>query len=218
MMEGEDRREASGGVLRLVLGTAALAVVGPVVGMRRWWLARRRGAAVQVRIVSSKTQAAGQAERLKLEVDVDVPLNRQRAGRWMVIDALVRVAELNDRPGDRHHLFVHRRDQEEPASVPLGHRVQDLGDRLERSFSHSPLERTTHLWLTFPPDRGWPEAAPEPEDDEALERAVQTLEPRWAAATAYDVGDASILHRIHLWVPSESAERCRQFFERLDGR
>jgi hypothetical protein len=151
-------------------------------------------------------------------VDVDVPLGREQAGRWLVIDALVRVAELNDAPGDRHHLFVHRRDQDEPASVPLGHRVQDLGDRLHRSFSHPPLERTTHLWLTLPADRGWPVVAPDPEDDEARARTVADIKPRWAAATSYVVGDASVLYRVHLWVPGEREARCRQLLERLDGK
>ena len=152
------------------------------------------------------------------EVDVDVPLRRERAGRWMVIDAMVRVAEMCDAPGDRHHLVVHRRDQDEVASVPLGHRVQELGERLDRAMSHRSLQRTTHLWLGLPAGRGWPSEVPEPEDDGAVLQAVASIGPRWAAASAYVVGDASVLYRLRLWLPETAGARCVGFFERLEGR
>jgi hypothetical protein len=184
------------------LAAPLLAVLAPAAAVVRGWQAWRRGSALRVEI--------GRGSDPAIELTADIPSRSGSVFPRRLTHALVRVAETLRAADDTHHLVYRIPGDDEATLVPVGPRLQELGERLRLVLAQAELERRTALWLTLPahqaigevidPRRDDPEADGEPGD------LVARTGARWAAATAWTRSGPSTVYRVLLWVPEASVD------------
>ncbi|MCU0233947.1 MAG: hypothetical protein MUE90_07955 [Thermoanaerobaculales bacterium] len=190
------------GCLASVAGALVLAVIAPAVVALRRWQAWRRGSGLRLEVASSTPAGGG---RRRLELGYDVPAAAAPAFRRRLTDAVVRVAELLRRPDDVYHLVHRQAGDEEAVALPLGPRLQALGERLHLLLSRGSTAGRTVLCLVLGRERSLAEIVDpvscDPEDEAERERLLAAAD-HWALASAWVVAGPSLLVRIVLVVPA----------------
>jgi len=186
-----------------VAGALVLAVIAPAVVALRRWQAWRRGSGLRLEVASSTPAGEG---RRRLELGYDVPAAAP-AFRRRLTDAVVRVAELLRRPGDVYHLVYRQAGEDEAVALPLGPRLQALGERLHLLLSRGSMAGRTVVWLALGRERSLAELVDpmscDPELEAERERLLAAAD-RWAMASSWVVAGPSLLVRIVLVVPAEA--------------
>lgn len=192
------------GCLASVAAAFVLAVIAPAVVALRRWQSWRRGSGLRLEVASS--MPAG-GRRRRLELGYDVPAAAAPAFRRRLTDAVVRVAELLRRPGDVYHLVYRQAGDDEAVALPLGPRLQALGERVHLLLSRGSTAGRTVLWLTLGRERTLAEivhpVSCDPDDEGERERLLAAAD-RWAMASSWVVAGPSLLVRIVLVAPAEA--------------
>ncbi len=218
---GTGQRRGGPGCLVGAVRLSALGVLGPAVAASRWWRRRRRGDAALVELDEGKLEHADAAfERLSLIVDV--PPESERTARREVTTLVARVAEGLKTDGELYHLVYRLPWEGEAQLKSVGPRVQELGERVHLQLGRRELERLTSVWLVLPRnvylgtvvDAG----AYDPEADGEPDALIRRVACRWAFASAWWRGAASVLFRIVLYLPTGSADAVRTRVETLRAR
>jgi hypothetical protein len=183
-----------------------LAVIAPAVVALRRWRAWRRGSGLRLEVASSRP--AGEGLR-RLELGYDVPAAAAPAFRRRLTDAVVRVAELLRRPDDVYHLIYRQAGDDEAVALPLGPRLQALGERLHLLLSRGSTAGRTVVWLALGRGRSLAELVDpvccDPELDAERERLLAAAD-HWAMASSWVVAGPALLLRIVLVVPAADEE------------
>jgi hypothetical protein len=206
------------GCFRVALSGVVLVLLAPVVATLRGWQRWRRGRAPKVGWERSRLESPA-GELARLDLVVDVPAAEETAWRRRVVDTVVRLAEALRRDDDVYHLLYREPAEPETVAVPVGPRVQELGERMALVLGRRSLERRTAVWLTLSGERSLgavmdpfaydPEASGEPE------RLIVSTQPRWAAASSWARSPAAVRTRVLLYVPASSATVAEELLGRL---
>ncbi len=202
------------GCLASVAGALVLAVIAPAVVALRRWQAWRRGSGLRLEVAGSTPAGEG---RRRLELGYDVPATVAPAFRRRLTDAVVRVAELLRRPGDVYHVVYRQAGEEEAVALPLGPRLQALGERLHLLLSRGSTAGRTVVWLTLGRERSLAELVDpmscDPELEAERERLLAAAD-RWAMASSWVVAGPSLLVRIVLVVSAEAEAAVTAIFRK----
>ena len=136
------------GCLSSAFGLLSLVVLAIPVGLVRTWQTWRRGS--DWRIDWRARPAADPSGRVRIDLDADIPYRSTGDFPKRLTDTVIRIAEHLRRPDDHyHHIY---RDPAEPDAMllPLGPRLQELGERLILALRQSGLANRTAVWLTLP--------------------------------------------------------------------
>jgi len=203
------------GCLAGALRLAALAVLGPAVALRRWWSARKRGG----RTESSVREASvpGRGDLCRVDLELDLPLERERAARRELTALVVRLAEALGGRGEVYHL-VHRPPWEPESELrAVGPRLQVLGDRFHQHLGRNELESCTSVWLALPPGvflgTLLDPAAYDPAARGEPDGLLADLPCRWGFAAAWRRREASVLFRLALYVPDTAGPTARNLVD-----
>jgi len=204
------RSAAASGGLRgcaaSVVAAPALLVLAPAAAVIRGWQGWRRGADWRIEI----ERIPRGRDRARLDVTADIPRAAESGFVRRATHSLIRIAETLRRPDDVYHLYYRVPGDDDGVLLPVGPRLQELGERLSLSFGQSALEGRTTLWLTLPANRPAADHVdPSRDDPEApgkLEELIARPGTRWAMAVRRTHLIPSTVHRIMLWLPDESAE------------
>ncbi|HSL18366.1 MAG TPA: hypothetical protein VLB51_10730 [Methylomirabilota bacterium] len=192
------------GCLASAAAAPVLLVLAPLAAAVRSWQAWRRGRDWRIAV-----EALDQGATVQLGVTADVPRASASGFPRRLTHALVRIAEAMRRSDDVYHLFYRIPGDDEGVLMPVGPRLQELGERIQLALGQPVLELRTTLWLALPadrpvarlvdPSRDDPEAEGEPEN------LVTRTAPRWAMAASRARSGPSVIYRLLLWVPDEHA-------------
>ncbi len=206
------------GCVGVALSGVTLVLLAPVVAMIRGWKRWRRGRAPRVGWERSRLDSPA-GELAVFDLVVDVPAADETGWRRRIVDTVVRLAEALRRDDDVYHVLFREPAEPETVAVPVGPRVQELGERVALVLGRRSLERRTVVWLTLPRERALgevmdpfaydPEAAGEPQ------RTIVSIQPRWAAASSWARSPAAVRTRILLHVPVSSATAAEEVLGRL---
>jgi hypothetical protein len=219
MANGESPTSESRGCLGIVAGIFTLVLVTPVAVAIRCWRRWRRGNALRSAIEVRPFHTAAGDDRRWVDLTLDVPGSVASGVRWSCTEAVVRVAEFLRRPDDVYNVIYDRPGDSEPVVLPVGPQLQELGERFFLVLSQSALSARTVVWLTL--GRGTPLSDvvdPMTCDPEAVgepERLLASADARWAMATEWARVGPSLVIRIIVVVPTESADRVKVILESL---
>lgn len=155
----------------------------------------------------------------RLALGIDVPSGRAPEARRALTDAVVRAAEALRRPDDVYHMVWRERSAEETALLPIGPRVQELGERLHLALEHDAWAGRTLVWLAL--GRGLPLASAigdlrwDPEDSGEPDLLLARVPARWAAAIAFSGDGASAHFRVVLYLPATALDAVEAILARL---
>jgi len=208
-----DRSTRPRGCLATGMGAVVLGVLAPFVVAVRGWKKWRRGSEIRTKTcIEELTNSAG-AELHRIDLEFDVPQPAEPGFRRRLTDTVVRLAEALRASDDVYHLVYRLPWDEEPVAMPVGPKVQELGERFALAQSQGAMAGRTAVWLTLGRDRALaevvdpaaynPEAAGEPEGllmDPAL---------RWSIATEWARVGPSLIFRLILVAPGNEADRVK---------
>jgi len=201
-----------GGCLTSVAGALVLAVIAPAVVALRRWRTWRRGPGLRLEVASSTPAGEG---RRRLELGYDVPATAAPAFHRRLTDAVVRLAEDLRRPDDVYHLVYREAGDDEVVALPLGPRLQSLGERLHLLLSRSSTAGRTVVWLALGREPSLAEivdpVACDPELETERERLLAAAD-RWAMASSWLVVGPSLLVRIVLVIPANAEDAVTAIF------
>jgi hypothetical protein len=211
-MAGVDAAGRRGpGCLAGAFRLAALSVLGPLVAARRWWSARARGTRAEASF--EERTVPGREDFTRLDLEVDVPADRERAARRELTELVVRLAEVLEGGNEVYHLLYRCPWEAETELKAVGPRLQALGDRLHQHLGRGELERTTSVWLALPrglylgtlldPEAYDPGAEGEPDG------LFARLPCRWGFGAAWMRREASVLFRFAFYVPEAGRSAAR---------
>jgi hypothetical protein len=212
-----DRLTRSRGCLASGTGAAVLAVFAPLVVAVRGWRKWRRGTEIRADIdIEPLTNATG-AELRRIDLRFDVPQPAEPEFRRRLTDAVVRVAEALRRPDDVYHLVYRLPWDEEPVAIPVGPKVQELGERFSLVQSQGSMAGQTAVWLALgrqhalsdvvDPDTYDPEAEGEPEG------LLTHPTLHWSMATEWARIGPSLVFRLVMVVSSRAQDRVKTLLE-----
>ena len=203
------RPVAAGGCLRSAAGLVGLVVLAPLALAVRGFRKSRRGSAVRVERTRAPFPAGADGPLARIDTTADVPCAAVAAFRRRLTEAVTRVAETLRRPDDVYHLLLREPGVDETTVLPVGPLIQELGERLHLVLARGPMAGRTAVWMALERSRrvvdivdpfGYdPEAAGEPE------RLLARSGMRWGMATGFAARGPSVLFRVVLYVPAESA-------------
>jgi hypothetical protein len=206
------------GCLRPAAGLVGLVVLAPfalaVRGLRAW----RRGTALRVERTRDSLPVVDGPPLARLDTTADVPSAAVDDFRRRLTETVVRVAEALRRPDDVYHLLARDPSAEETGVLPVGPQIQELAERLHLVLGRPPMAGRTAVWLALSRARrvvdfvdpfGYdPEAAGEPE------RLLAGSGMRWGMATGFAPRGPSVVFRVVLYVPTESASTVEAALEK----
>jgi hypothetical protein len=207
------------GCLGGALGSAALLLLAPfavaVRSLRRW----RRGDELLVRWTTEPFSAAAATPRCRLDLELDLPPPRVAAARPALTDTVIRIAELLRASDDVYHMAYRLPELNETVMIPVGPRLQELGERFALIIGQGSLAGRTVVWPTLPSERAIadlldpfdydPEAPGEPD------RLMSKADVRWGMANSFADRGASIVYRLLLYLPSSAVPEVERLLERL---
>jgi len=200
-----------------MIGFLVLLVLAPAAGLVRWWRRRRRGDSVRSALGRTQVAVAGGRALARLQLDLDVPLQRVAVTRRELTEVVVRVAESVRRESDVYHQLAWDQDEATLRMAPVGPQLEELGDRFLLMLERPAAEGLCQVWLTLPRDVGLGQAMAgrgfDPEAEGEPERLLGSLEVRWAAASEVVRRDPVQLIRLVLFVPPEAEARARGLLE-----
>jgi hypothetical protein len=196
-----------------------LALLAPFVVVIRGWKKWRRGSEIRWKIdIEPLTNSAG-ADLRRIDLGLDVPQPAEPDFRRRLVDSVVRVAEALRAPDDVYHLVYRLPWDEEPVVMPVGPKLQELGDRFALVQSRGPMAGRTAVWLTLSRDRLLSEVVdPVAYDPEAVGEPDGLLtqpDLRWSMATEWVRIGPSLIFRMILVVPARHRDRVQTLLERL---
>jgi hypothetical protein len=219
---GEKQREGvalKGGCLKTVPALIVLVAAAPPALALRHWRQVRRGGEVRSSIDVQPFMTSGGRETRRIDLTIDVSQKVEADLRRRITDTIVRVAEKLRDPGDVYHLVYRLPWDEEPVLMPVGPKIQELGERLSLTFSQSTLARRTAVWLSLDSDRALSEVVDpanyDPEAEGEPEALIAHADARWAMATSWARVGPSLIVRLILFVPTGSADRVIEVIEPL---
>jgi hypothetical protein len=212
-----DRLTRSLGCLASGTGAAVLAVFAPLVVAVRGWRKWRRGSEIRTDIgIESLTNARG-AELRRIDLSFDVPQPAEPGFRQRLTDSVVRVAEALRTPDDVYHLVYRLPWDEEPVAIPVGPKVQALGERFSLVQSQASMAGKTAVWLTLGRQHALSDVVdPEtydPEADGEPEGLLTHPTLRWSMATEWARMGPSLVFRLVMVVPSRAQDRVKTLLE-----
>lgn len=205
------------GCFPYAFGLASLVVLAIPVGLVRSWKAWRRGA--DWRIGWTSRPPTDISEKVRIDLNADIPSRSNGDFPRRLTDMVIRIAEHLRQPGDHyHHIY---RDLAEPDAIllPLGPRLQELGERLNLALRQSDLSNRTAVWLTLPARPAIAElvdpAIYDPDAGGEPEGLVAETDARWAMATEWaQIGPSTIYH-LTLWVPQNPASAVESLLAKI---
>jgi len=209
------------GCVSYLLGFLSLVVLAVPVGLIRSWQAWRRGTDWKIDWRTQPGPASGLTDRLRIDLEGDIPIRSSGGFTRRLTDTVVRIAE-HLRQQDDHYHHIHRIPGEPEALIlPVGPKIQELGDRLILALGQGDLKDRTSVWLTFPARRAITEVLdPEtydPEADGEPEGLIESSEPRWATAITWGRIGPSTVYRVAFWIPETSLPTVGALLRRLDS-
>ncbi len=212
------RPGTSRGCLVTLASAVVLAFASPFIGLvrvlRRW----RRGSDLRSVIEETVVDASAHGmHRLDLSLDVPLAVGEDLRRRWT--ETVVRIAETLRRSDDVYHVVYRLPWEDEPVVMPVGPKLQVLGERFALVQSQGTLERRTTAWLTLPRELALSQVVdPEDYDPESDGEPLGLLtDPRvrWSMATEWARVGPSLIVRMILVVPSQEAGRVKDMLESL---
>jgi hypothetical protein len=202
------RPESNRGCLAAALGSVALVVFSPFVLLIRSWQSWRRGDDLRTGVDLSDSNRPG---HVRIDVRLDVPRDVEPGFRRRLTDTVVRVAEALHSPDDVYHLVYRLASDAEPMAMPVGPRLQELGDRFSLVSSQSALSGRTVVWLTLPRGRALSDVLDphtyDPEADGEPERLLEHGAAHWSMASEWAQVGPSLVIRLVVIVPAARADR-----------
>ena len=207
-LEGSSR---SRGCLTTGTGAVILAALAPFVVAVRGWKKWRRGSEIRAKTdIESLSNSAGSDLR-RNDLGFDVPLPAEPGFRRRLTDSVVRVAETLRTPDDVYHLVYRLPWDEEPVAIPVGPKLQELGERLALMQSQGAMAGRTAVWLTLGRDRALAEVLDpvtyDPAADGEPEGLMMHPALRWSMATEWARVGPSLVLRLILVAPAHAADR-----------
>ncbi len=213
------QRPGPRGCLASAAAALVLAFVSPLVLAVRSWRSWRRGHDIRVSIEALPPPGGAESDRHMLDVICDVPLSVERGFRDRLTDRVVRVAEALRSPDDAYLLVYRLPGAEEALVLPLGPRVQSLGERFRLVLDQSALAGRTVVWMALardlPPARIVDPERCDPESPDERERLLETSEARWSMAASWAPVGPSLIVRTILVVPTSAQDRVVRLLEKL---
>ena len=184
---------------------------------RRW----RRGSDIRMRTdVSSLANAKG-TEIHRIDLELDVPLAVAPEFRRRLTDTVIRVAEALRASGDVYHLVYRLPWDEEPVVLPVGPKVQELGERFSLVQSQGAMAGRTAVWLTLAREHTLSAivdpVAYDPESEGEPNGLLIHPALRWSMATEWARVGPSLIMRLIVIVPSEAGDGAKMLIDALDG-
>ncbi len=188
-----------------------LAALSPIVLSVRSWRKWRRGSEIRTTAdIEPLTNSAG-ADLCRIDLSFDVPQPAEPGFRRRLTDSVVRVAEALGESDDVYHLVYRLPWEEEPVAMPIGPKLQELGDRFALAQSQGVMAGRTAVWLTLSRDRALSEVVDpddyDPEADGEPNGLLMHRDLRWSMATEWARIGPSLLFRLVLVVPADQADR-----------
>jgi len=191
----------------------ALALLAPFVVAVRGWKKWRRGSEIRTKIDIESLTNSEVADLRRIDLSFDVPLPAEPGFRRRLTDTVVRVAEALRTPDDVYHLVYRLPWDDEPGAMPVGPKVQELGERFALAQSQGAMAGRTAVWLTLGRDRALAEvvdpAAYDPEADGEPETLLTHPALRWSMATEWVRVGPSLAFRLILVAPAHEADRLK---------
>lgn len=212
-------RDERAGCLRSGAAFIALAVLAPFALAVRAVRARRRG--TDIRIGRAKSEVAGDegGRLVRIDTSADVPTAAAEVFRRRLTDTVVRIAEALRRPDDVYHLIYRDRAAAETIVLPVGPLLQELGERVHLVLTDGGMAGRTAVWLALSRGRRLGELvdpfAYDPEGPGEPELLLRRAAMRWGMATAFATSGPTVIFRVVLHVPAESAQRVEALLDRL---
>jgi CBS domain-containing protein len=212
------RPGASRGCLVTLASAVVLAFASPFIGlvrvMRKW----RRGSDLRSVVEETVVDASAHGKH-RLDLSLDVPLAAGEDLRRRLTETVVRIAETLRRSDDVYHVVYRLPWEDEPVVMPVGPKLQGLGERFALVQSQGTLERRTTAWLTLPRELALsqvvdPEAY-DPESEGEPSGLLTDPRVRWSMATEWARVGPSLIVRMILVVPSQEAGRVKEMLESL---
>lgn len=197
-----------------------LAALAPIVVAVRSWKKWRRGSELRKKTDIESLSTSVGANLGHIDLSFDVPPPAEPGFRRRLTDAVVRVAETLRTPDDVYHLVYRLPSDEEPVAIPVGPKVQELGERFSLVQSQGATAGRTVVWLTLSRDCALAEVVdPVAYDPEASgePRALMT-DPalRWSMATVWARVGPSLIFRLVLVVPANQTDRVKALLDSVD--
>ncbi len=217
----EAPRSESPGCLAVFFGGLTLLVISPFAAVVRRWQLWRRGDALRSTVELRPFHTASGDERRWVDLTLDVPISKEAGVRRRFTETVVCVADALRRPDDVYNVIYNRPGDTEPMVLPVGPQLQELGERCFLVLSQSALSARTVVWLTLGRDIPLvhvvdpmtcdPEGAGEPET------LLASAEARWSMATEWARVGPSLVIRLIVVVPNESADRVTAILEGVEN-
>jgi hypothetical protein len=208
-----DHPTHSRGCLATGASAVVLAVLAPFVVAVQSWKKWRRGPEIQSKIDIESLTNATSADLRRIDLDFDVPQPAEPEFRRRLTDSVVRVAEALRAPDDVYHLVYRLPWDEELVAMPVGPKLQELGERFALVQSQAAMAGRTAVWLTLGRDRALSEVVdPVAYDPEAVGEPDGLLtqpELRWSMATEWVRTVPSLIFRMILVVPAHRGDRVQ---------
>jgi len=194
-----------------------LAALSPIVLSVRSWRKWRRGSEIRTTVdIEPLTNSAG-ADLRRIDLSFDVPQPAEPGFQRRLTDSVVRVAEALGESEDAFHLVYRLPWEEEPVAMPIGPKLQELGDRFALVQSQGAMAGRTAVWLTLSRDRALSELVdPNDYDPEAGGEPNGLLmhrDLRWSMASEWARVGPSLVLRLILVVPADQTDRVKTVLE-----
>jgi hypothetical protein len=208
-----DRPTPSRGCLVTGMGAVVLAALAPFVVAVRGWKKWRRGSEIRAKTdIASLSNSAG-ADLRRIDFSFDVPQSAEPGFHRRLTDAVVRVAEALRTPDDVYHLVYRLPWDEGPVAMPVGPKLQELGERFALVQSQGAMAGRTAVWLILGRDRALAEivdpVAYDPEAEDEPHALLKDPALRWSMATEWARVGPSLIFRLILVLPAREAERVK---------
>jgi hypothetical protein len=194
-----------------------LAALSPIVLSVRSWRKWRRGSEIRTTVdIEPLTNSAG-ADLCRIDLSFDVPQPAEPGFRRRLTDSVVRVAEALGESEDVYHLVYRLPWEEEPVAMPIGPKLQELGDRFALVQSQGAMAGRTAVWLTLSRDRALSELVDpndyDPESGGEPNGLLMHRDLRWSMATEWARVGPSLVLRLVLVVPADQTDRVKTVLE-----
>lgn len=205
------------GCLATGIGAAVLAVVAPFVVAVRGWRKWRRGSEIRTKIESESLPKPAGTDLRRIDLSFDVPPPAEPGFRRRLTDSVVRVAEALRASDDVYYLVYRLPWDEEPVAIPVGPKLQELGDRFALVQSQGAMAGRTAVWLTLGPDHALAEVVDlvtyDPEADGEPDDLLTHPDLRWSMATEWAHIGPSLFVRLVFVVPGHQTDRVETLLD-----
>jgi len=214
---GEEQREGfarKGGCLATVPALIVLVAAAPPAMAIRSWRQMRRGSDLRSTFDVKPFMTTGGDVFRRLDLIIDAPQNAEPVLRRRITDAIIRVAEMLRHPEDVYHLVYRLPWDEGPMLVPVGPKLQALGERFSLTLSQSSLAGRTAVWLALDRECALSEVVDpvnyDPEEEGEPEALITHSDVHWAMATSWARVGPSLMARLILFVPTSVVDDVKK--------